>query len=213
MRVNLVGNYYKPGPATREGVRARVANPSPGDAPNNWWIAGNLVAGSPEVTDDNWLGVHPAGGIQAAGFRADKPFEVASVTTQPADQAFEWVLKKAGASLPQRDSLDARIVEETRTGTARFGGTYGNQTGIIDSPKTVGGWPELGSTAAPADSDGDGMPDAWERQFGFDPNNASDNSQDKDKDGYTNLEEYLNGTNPTVFVDYTKPENNVNTLH
>ena len=213
VRVNLVGNYYKPGPATREGVRARVANPSPGDAPNNWWIAGNLVAGSPEVTDDNWLGVHPAGGIQAGGFRADKPFEVAPVTTQPADQAFELVLEKAGASLPQRDSLDARIVEETRTGTARFGGIYGAQTGIIDSPETVGGWPELKSLPAPPDGDVDGMPDEWEGKFGLDPKNASDNSQDKDKDGYTNLEEYLNGTNPTVFVDYTKPENNVNTLH
>ena len=45
------------------------------------------------------------------------------------------------------------------------------------------------------------------------PEAASDNSQDKDKDGYTNVEEFLNGTNPTVFVDYKKPENDVNTLH
>ncbi len=57
------------------------------------------------------------------------------------------------------------------------------------------------------------MPDAWESKFRFDPQSASDNSQDKDKDGYTNVEEFLNGTNPTVFVDYKKPENDVNTLH
>ena len=62
VRVNLINNIYKPGPATRENVRARVANPSKGTEPNNWWIAGNLVVGSPEVTADNWLGVHPSGG-------------------------------------------------------------------------------------------------------------------------------------------------------
>jgi hypothetical protein len=56
------------------------------------------------------------------------------------------------------------------------------------------------------------MPDVWESKFGLDPKDASDNTQDKDKDGYTNLEEYLNGTDPTEFVDYTKPKNNVNTL-
>ncbi len=214
VQVNLINNVYKPGPATREGVRARVANPSPGEAPNNWWIAGNLVVGSPKVTADNWFGVHPSGERAAGDYRADKPFEVAFVTTQSAEQAFELVLKNAGAALPNRDPIDARIVEEARTGTARFGETYeGGGKGIIDSQKTVGGWPELRSTAAPTDSDGDGMPDAWESKFGFDPKNAGDNSQDKDKDGYTNLEECLNGTDPTVFVDYTKPENNVNALH
>jgi pectate lyase len=77
---------------------------------------------------------------------------------------------------------------------------------------TVGGWPELESAPAPVDSDKDGMPDAWEIKYGFDPSNPADGSEDKDGDGYTNVEEYLNGTNPTVFVDYTKPENNVNTL-
>jgi pectate lyase len=213
VRVNLINNIYKPGPATREGVRARVANPSKGDQPNNWWIAGNFVFGSPEVTADNWRGVHPSGGIPAGDFRASKPFEAAAVTTQPAEKAFELILKTAGATLPRRDSLDARIVEETRTGTARFGGAYGESKGIIDSPETVGGWPELESLPAPEDSDGDGMPDEWELRFGLNPRDPSDGPQDKDGDGYTSLEEYLNGTDPTVFIDYSKPENNVNTLH
>jgi pectate lyase len=214
VRVNLINNYYKPGPATRKEVRARLANPSPGEAPNNWWIAGNLVAGSPNVTADNWLGVQPSGERAAGDYRPERPFEVAPVTTRPAEQAFELVLNNAGAVLPNRDPIDARIVEEARTGTARFGETYeGGGKGIIDSQKTVGGWPELRSTAAPTDSDGDGMADGWESKFGFDPKNVDATSQDKDQDGYTNLEEYLNGTDPTVFVDYAKPENNVNTLH
>ncbi len=71
----------------------------------------------------------------------------------------------------------------------------------------------LKSLPAPKDSDGDGMPDAWEIKYGLHPHDASDGTKDKNGDGYTNVEEYLNGTDPTVFVDYTKPENNVNTLN
>ena len=62
------------------------------------------------------------------------------------------------------------------------------------------------------DSDGDGMPDAWERRFGFNPEDPASGWVDSDKDGYTNVEEYLNGTDPRVAIDYTDPANNVNTL-
>lgn len=110
----------------------------------------------------------------------------------------------AGCSLPRRDSIDARIADEVRSGTATFG-----RNGIIASPSDVGGWPELKSEPAPADTDNDGMPDAWEAKFGLEPNDPSDSASDQDSDGHTNIEEYLNDTDPTVFVDYTKPENNI----
>ena len=214
VRVNLINNFYKPGPATREKVRSRVANPSKGkgDVSTNWWIAGNFMVGSPEVTGDNWLGVDPDRG-EVADLRAPEPFSVAPVSTHLANEVLEPVLQQVGAILPRRDSLDARIIEETRTGTARYGDSFdGGGNGIIDSPESVGGWPELESLPAPVDTDGDGMPDAWETKFGFDPNDAADNILDKDADGYTNIEEFLNGTDPAVFVDYTLAENNVNTL-
>ena len=116
------------------------------------------------------------------------------------------VLGQAGATLPKRDPVDVRIIESVRTGKP----TTGN--GIIDTPADVGGWPEYKSAPAPADTDHDGMPDGWEKRFGFNSNDPADGATDKDADGFTNVEEYLNGTDPAKFVDYSKPENNVNTL-
>ena len=63
--------------------------------------------------------------------------------------------------------------------------------GIIDSQEDVGGWPELKSLPAPADSDHDGIPDEWERNNGLNPNDSSDGNKVA-KDGYTYLEKYLN---------------------
>jgi hypothetical protein len=77
----------------------------------------------------------------------------------------------------------------------------------------VGGWPELKSSAAPIDSDHDGMPDEWETKYSLDPDDSSDNIADRDSDGYTNVEEYLNDTDPNEYIDYTKQENNKHSLH
>jgi hypothetical protein len=56
----------------------------------------------------------------------------------------------------------------------------------------VGGWPQLKSAAAPADADSDGMPDEWETSRGLNPRDPADGPRDRDNDGYTNVEEYLN---------------------
>ena len=129
------------------------------------------------------------------------------IRQQSAEEAYELVLAHAGASLPRRDAVDVRVIESVRTGRPTF------QDGIIDSPADVGGWPEYESAPAPADADVDGMPDAWETRHGLDPNDPADVEEDGDGDGYTSIEEYLNGTDPTAFVDYTKPENNRSALH
>ena len=57
------------------------------------------------------------------------------------------------------------------------------------------------------DSDSDGMPDAWEAQFGLDPNDPSDASSDADNDGISNLQEFLNGTPPSGSLDIDKEMN------
>jgi len=202
--INLVANYYKPGPATQSGVRNRLANPSSRDAGDHgrWYVADNYVDGSPEVTGDNWLGVDGNAFEKLAA-----PWGAMSIHQQSPQDAYLAVLEQAGCSLPKRDSIDARIIAEVRNGAATHG-----RNGIIDTPADVGGWPTLESGTAPADTDNDGMPDQWEEQHGLSPNDAGDNAKDKDNDGYTNVEEFLNGTDPCEFVDYTKPENNINTL-
>ncbi len=223
--VNMVANYYKPGPATRPGkVTHRIVNPSSrnkADGFGKWYVAENVVHGAPAVTANNWDGgVQPQGGSShSAGLKLHQPFASVPINQQTAEEAYYSVLDNVGASLPKRDAVDARIVNETRNGYATYEGvTYKNnrsvpdkskRCGIIDSQTDVGGWPELKSLPAPLDSDTDGMPDEWEKRYGFDAHDASNTSEDKDNDGYTNIEEYLNGTDPTEFVDYTKPENNV----
>jgi len=117
------------------------------------------------------------------------------------------VLAHAGCSKPNRDNIDRRIIEEVRNGTA----TYGNN-GIITTPSDVGGWPNLQGGPAPVDSDHDGMSDTWEKQYNFNPAKVDDGPMDADGDGYTNVEEYLNGTNPRQKIDYTNLENNVDTI-
>lgn len=92
------------------------------------------------------------------------------------------VLAYGGATKPFRDSADTRIVSEVRNCTGK----------AITEVTEVGGWPILPNPAPPADADHDGMPDAWETAQALNPNNAADRNLDKDGDGYTNLEEYLN---------------------
>jgi len=57
-----------------------------------------------------------------------------------------------------------------------------------------------------ADSDGDGIPDAWESQYGFNPTNATDRLADADGDGMLNWQEYEAGTDPTNELSYLKVE-------
>ncbi len=177
---NYVGNTFKPGPDTAGadwfiGTREDV----------ELFAAGNAVPKEVvHITDGRGRlvnGRHPAAGV----------------TTLTAGDAYARVLGEAGASFavdcegnlhPRRDAVDERIVSDVRHGTGR----------IIDDPSQVGGWPELSAGEPCADGDHDGMPDAFERRFGLNPADPADANGDADGNGYTNVEEYLNGTAPGV---------------
>lgn len=136
-------------------------------------------------------------GVSCVKIKMDAPAPTGDVTTHSADEAFSKVLAYSGASL-YRDEIDARYMEEAKTGTAKFKGSITNSPGIIDKVSDVNGYTEAnfgkGSRPADFDTDNDGIPDAWETANGLDPNDASDAltySLDS-KDYYTNLEVYAN---------------------
>lgn len=112
--------------------------------------------------------------------------EAPLVTTMKATEAFDRVLAGAGCTRPVRDAVDERIINDVRQQWTR----------VVNNPSEVGGWPELAAGMASPDSDHDGMPDAWEKQHGLNPADIADAAKDVDGDGYTNIEEFLNGTNP-----------------
>ncbi len=171
-RYNFIGNYYLTGPnSDSDAVAFREQNASA-----RAYFADNWMNGA--VPADPWLLVRLE--AENPNLRATVAFEIAPVTTEAGNVAFERVLAGAGAS-NVRDSVDARVVETVRTRTGR----------LIDTQSEVGGWPDLASGEAYADSDGDGMDDAWERANALNPA-QDDSAADRDGDGYSNVEEFLN---------------------
>lgn len=169
VRYNFIDNAYVPGPQSLKPVAFDES-----DMLAKAYFAGNSMNGT--IPADPWSLVT---GAQPEGYRLAEPVGVAPVTPDPAPSAYARVLAGAGASRV-RDSVDARVVAGVRDRTGRQ----------IDSQSEVGGWPKLRSLPAPRDSDGDGMPDAWERGHGLDPD-AADANGDRDRDGFTNIEEWL----------------------
>ena len=171
---NFVGNSYIPGPDST----GRIAFDE-SDALAKAWFAGNAMDGV--VPADPWSLVS---GVQAPGYRLAAPVEVAPMPVESAAAAERRVLRSAGASL-RRDAVDARIIAGVVSRTGH----------VIDDEREDGGWPALASLPALRDSDGDGMPDGWERKHGLDPARP-DGSLDRNGDGWTNLEDYLNSLVP-----------------
>ena len=121
-----------------------------------------------------------------------KAFDIAEHTSlQPAKKAYKDVLEFAGASY-RRDAVDQRIVEETLKGRYTYEGSHESTNGMIDQPSDVGGWPEYKSETALADTDGDGIPDEWEKKHNLNPNDPSDGAKYTLSPEYTNLEMYMN---------------------
>lgn len=167
---NFIDNAYVAGPNSTRNIAFHESNRIARS-----FFAGNSMNGA--IPADPWSLVS---GVAVAANRLAEPIAVAPVRSDPAPSAYERVLAGAGASR-FRDSVDARVVDTVRQ---RAGA-------IIDSQDEVGGWPVLAAGTPWRDSDGDGMPDEWERRNRFDPRNPADGNGDRDRDGFTNLEEWL----------------------
>ncbi|HEX2080149.1 MAG TPA: hypothetical protein VHG08_20780 [Longimicrobium sp.] len=172
---NFVKNYWKAGPSSTASYQLSVAtNMSSG---TGIYYQGNIAPRRPTDTGPEYA-ISSQGSLYAVATR----FAAPAITTQTALDAYPLILQKAGATVPVRDAVDARIVSEVQNGTGR----------IINSPSEVGGYPVYRSGTPPVDTDADGMPDTWESARGLNPASASDAATDRDGDGYTNVEEYVN---------------------
>lgn len=154
------------------------------------------------------------GTVDCVKLNLDSQIDPGIVTTHKATVAYAKLLENSGASL-YRDAADIRYAEEARTGTVTFNGDVAyvdkngkvyatsNTKGILDfindpageeNPKTAS-FPTLPSNVRPEgfDSDGDGIPDAWETANGLNPDDASDGKLFTldSKGWYDNFEVYL----------------------
>jgi pectate lyase len=203
-KINMVNNYYKNGPAT--GKKNRLVDPTVSCSycsdghkliPGKFYLSGNVMHGSEEVTNDNWKGSTQ----QGSNVRADERWTeglTRMTSEQTAQEAYETVLAKAGCSL-HRDIIDTRIADEVRNGTYTYNGSNGSTKGLIDSPDDVGGYPALAAGEAPKDTDRDGIPDEWEDANGLDKTSTTDGVLYTLDKNYTNLEVYLNSLVQDLF--------------
>ncbi|HNU89584.1 MAG TPA: polysaccharide lyase [Ferruginibacter sp.] len=226
---NIINNYYKPGPATPDQSRPishRILKPESGRSKLGYsvygraYVNGNIVEGNARVTKDNWDGgvqveEQPDAGKYKDKMKWNKPLPMPEMTIIPALQAKEFVLSNAGATLPVRDAVDKRIVEQVRTGKITVSDKVvppetqfkhrrlppdSYKIGIITDIAQVGGYPEYNGTPY-KDSDNDGMPDAYELKNKLNPNDASDAAKIT-RSGYSNIEVYLSSV---VDIKKVKP--------
>jgi len=215
---NIINNYYKPGPMSTKTspVGHRILKPEAGRSKLKYlvfgraYVDGNIMEGYDHITKNNWDGGvqvedSPNADPYTADMKWNKPLPMPELTIISAKDAFEYVLKNAGATLPVRDPVDTRIALQVKTGKIVYKENVklpetqfkhrrlpidSYKKGIITDISQVGGYPEYKGVPY-KDSDSDGMPDDWEMKKGLNPRDAAD-AVIAGKDGYTNIETYLN---------------------
>lgn len=239
-KYNIINNYYKPGPVTPmdKPISHRILKPESGRSMlerkvyGMAYVHGNVVEGNERVTRNNWDGGVQVENLPDAGdyrdeIRWHRPFPMPHMRIMEADAAFDFVIDNAGATLPRRDPVDERIARVVKSGVIEYAEEVSLEgipqfehrrlpadsykMGIITDISQVGGYPEYKGKAY-KDTDGDGMPDWWEKKYGLNPKDASDATCDLSGDGYTNIEKYINGIDPTQRIDWTDLSNNNDTL-
>lgn len=207
---NFINNYLKPGPGTRENLENLLITVGEKNKDGGFYVAGNIVEGNDKITQDNSLGIdEDAEGYIAEDIYSAEAFDESSVVT--AEECYDLVLARAGATYPRRDAVDARVVAQLETGTGFY----------VNTPDEVGGYPMAEShRQAGFDADRDGLPDEWELEKGLNPADAADSTQIANTTdstqadyGYSWIEIYCNelveevmtadyvAPNPTVVVD------------
>jgi hypothetical protein len=231
--VNYVNNTLKMGVSTVSG-KNYVSVGDSGTDPQNYsiYLTGNRFLNKDNsnystYTANNWSGItySSSSGKTEANTRSNTPFPITvggvnvstAANAESAEASYNHVLDYAGAGISssQRPAIDKQVANETRTGTGTLTGARpyseasAEQKATIDSYKMATGvqfqYPSSVLTGAPVDTDGDGMPDDWERARGLNPNSstAADGTLESNGDysgqGYTNIEYYINDLTINAF--------------
>lgn len=180
VKVNLMNNYFKTGNSTTGDFLSE---------PEKWldsklYIFDNI--GDDELLSD--FNDNRQSYVDQKEYLVNAPVELENNVEISNIAEWNTILTNVGATLPKQDEVDQRVLNDIKN----------NSGSIIDSQNDVGGYPEWTSIILSTDeltkfdSDSDGMPNEWEIVHNLDPQNPDDRNEDADKDGYTNLEEYLN---------------------
>lgn len=183
--LNYINNYIIEGPRTRIPAELIIRNLK--RHTTKIFIYGNIGIKKNPSNVDNWLLTFDTESkyIPDRNIQLDEAFHVPNVNTHTAEQALDYVLENAGAVLPRQDAVDRKVIRDV----------LNNKDGMVNKKDYLLAWPPFDAGMPFADSDIDGMPDHWEEKHDLNVN-YNDSSEDPDKDGYTNIEEYLNNTDP-----------------
>ncbi len=178
--INMIGNAAIVGPASDKTTQTYLANyfrdfPAPFDI----YLRDNIDVHRRTNSGDERLVLEPNDWQYVRATPVGQLSLPDGAITEPG-QAYRAVMAFAGATRPQRDAVDQRVMRDMKQCRGQ----------IIDDPAQVGGWPLLSGPAAPVDRDQDGMADAWEQAHGLSPTDGADGNR-LAPDGYTFLEKYL----------------------
>jgi hypothetical protein len=207
--VNFVNNYYKAGASTKYFHALNAQHEGVGKGMQRYYFTGNIMPGHFDEKTQEKGRTATISHNEIVNYETfvNQPFFESFVTTQSAKAAYKDVLSDVGANQPFFDQHDNRIIEETLKGTFTFKGSKSGLGGMIDSEADAGGWPNFATAtrAADFDTDHDGLPNWWEKAFGLNENSKegdfSEANADTDKDGFTQLDDYLDWlSTPHYFV-------------
>ena len=197
--VNFVNNYYKPGPSTDLFFALTMDHEGVGLGSQKAYFSGNLMPGTFGLEDQEKGRRSKISNNEIVDYKTfvDEPFFPSYVETHSATMAYKSVLSDVGSNLPL-DDHDQRIIQETIDSTYKYKGSISGLAGMIDTEEDAGGWENYPEESRPSDwdTDHDGLPNWWEKAKGLNVNSAkgdfSEANSDSNKDGFTELENYLN---------------------
>ncbi len=184
--VNIRNNYYKFGPSTKQSIRSKIFEATNSGkvfyngqmAKSNIYVNGNYVFGNSEATQNNTASESYVMNRERVNL-IDSPIDMGDyeITEQTAEEAYNYVLENAGATLPKRDSIDARVINDVKNGTGR----------IINGIEEVGGFSGITSEKRTFS-----IPAEWKSANGMGSKKETDIVTEGKWKDYTWIEAYVN---------------------